>query len=127
MVCGYYAYIVKNNLNCSNERLGGEKTIYHDPTMTHREASIRMACFARDGLGFTESFVKAFLKEFDNIVTLYENQPTYSITSHFSEMGVDGNPFNWTKEDVVKTWGVCKDNSIYTKHKPRKIEMKRIK
>lgn len=128
MVCKYYNYIAKNNLNTSTEPLGGEKTPTHDPKITHREASIRQACFAYDGLGFKESFVKAFMKEFDNIVRLYENQPTYSVIMtfevDFTHLGRDVH--EWTETETVRTWGVFKKYSGYTNYKPIKTEIKRL-
>ena len=126
-LCKYYNYIVKNKLNTSNEPIGGDETSFHDPKITHREASIRKACFARDGLGFKESFVKAFIKEFDNIVMLYENQPTYTVTLHFSNVMLDGNLHQWTEKDTVKTWGVFENYNGYTARKPNKIDINRIK
>lgn len=125
MVCRYYNYIAKNNLNTSNEPMGGEETQIHDPKITHREASIRQACFAYDGLGFKETFVKGFMKEFDNIVKLYENQPTYSVELTFS-IGLDEGIHKWTETETVKTWGVFNTYNGYTKYKPMKIEITKV-
>lgn len=127
MVCKYYNYIVKNKFNTSLEPMGGDRTLYHEPTMTHREASIRKACFSYDGLGFKQSFIDAFLKEFDNIVTLYENQPIYKVTIHYTTTLSDSTNHTWTETETVRTWGKYEQYKGTSRLKITKVDIEKIK
>lgn len=72
----YYNWMVKNELSFESDEL---------------EASVRICCFAWEGLGFSDTFVKKFVEKFDEVKQIANDMPTYQIdytATHFDETGL---------------------------------------
>jgi hypothetical protein len=104
-----YGYMVKHNFNLSNEKIGGEKSLIHDPEMTHIRHSLGIALRSLSSTTPTEDFIDKVLVEIDNIKLLYENKPTYKVAIQY--------PTNLELTEFAEY-----DTTVTTYHKPNSKE-----
>ena len=109
-LCNVYHILIRDKFNMSDEKMGGEETIIHNPEHTHLRQSLATVIRTISNHTPTEKFIDSAYKEINNIKTLYENIPEYNVTIELTYPGYDFPPVE--REYTVRTFLPTESNDF---------------
>jgi hypothetical protein len=100
-----YGILLRDKFDLRDEKMGGEKSIVHDPEMTHLRHSIGVVLRDIEQFNQPEKLIDGVYKEINNIKILYENQPEYDVVIKYDSWDFENKIFVPAYRDyTVKTY-----------------------